>query len=196
MKRLFILIAVFLFSMLDAKAAAPLRGYRAYQTMLRSRLFKPTSSFELADYFSYSPTVALQIADLVGTFKNGTPDSRLDNAEPNSLNLLLLEFAFSQLGNSFSEFCGLSTPENMLFRSSTNDYVTQLMGRLCSVTTNTVEAELENLWLAVMSYDAPEDEYWAFKEFFLPQVTTLQPRDFVRSTVYAILMNPYFLLEN
>ena len=58
------------------------------------------------------------------------------------------------------------------------------------------EAALFGFWISIMSFDAPLQEYQAWKDFFLdgPFVKSPAP-DVIRAMAAAILMNPHFLLR-
>jgi hypothetical protein len=52
-------------------------------------------------------------------------------------------------------------------------------------------------WLAIMGYSAPEEEYQAWRTFFLSSAYKDKPAgETVSAMSLAILMNPFLLLQN
>jgi hypothetical protein len=60
------------------------------------------------------------------------------------------------------------------------------------------DQSLQEIWLAVMGYDAPESEFLVWKDFFLnanSDYAHATGQEVLRAMIASILLNPFFLLE-
>ncbi len=174
--------------------AAELKGYVETNQALRERIFNQNENYEVGDFIGvrYSD-FGNNLLDILGTYKSSGVTLGFKNGQPNSLNILVWKMMFSQLSDKISELCigGDSTHFSPDFRTQ--------MTTLCQwpSATGRNEESLKTFWTTLMGYDAPEDEYIAFRYFFLSdQWRQARPNDVVWAMSYSVLMNPYFLLRD
>ena len=174
--------------------ATELKGYVETNQALRERIFDQGGQYEVGDFIGvrYSD-FENNLLDILGTYKSSGVTLGFKNGQPNSLNILVWKMMFSQLSDKISGLC--------IGGDSTNfsvDFSTQMTG-LCKWPAATARSEesLKTFWTILMGYDAPEEEFLAFRDFFLSdQWSQARPNDVVWAMSYSILMNPYFLLRD
>jgi hypothetical protein len=83
--------------------AAAFRGYLEINRVMRQRLFRPDSSFQLGQYLgeSYSETGS-NLLDLLGTYKGDGLDSSFKNGTANSANMLIWHFLLASFARDVS----------------------------------------------------------------------------------------------
>ena len=71
------------------------------------------------------------------------------------------------------------------------------MQKLCAWPAESAKSDavLQEFWLSVMGYNAPEAEYAAWRDFFRQSYGQRAAAETVAAMTLAITMNPYFLLH-
>lgn len=182
---------------LIARAAGPgeaeFRGYVRTNTILRERLFKPGSNFELGAYVGQQYAgYGTNLLDLLGTQKNGFAGGRFRNGIPNSLNMLIWHMLFTRLAGDVAKLCeGKNDLEfNDRLLGSVRPFCGYPEGR------SDWEESLFQLWMTIMAFDAPLSEFQAWRVFWVsPEARGLKGEEAVEWMILSILNNPYFLLR-
>ncbi|MBY0470147.1 hypothetical protein K2X30_03190 [bacterium] len=180
-------------SVAAAEVAAPMAGFRGFvetdQTVNQRLLRSPKTS--LGTYVGEgTKDFDTALLELMGVYKSTGLTTGYQNAQPNGVNLLLWYLVFSGFSEDFGKLCEDS--------SLLNDETLTLAKPLCAwpAASARTEENLEALWLQVMRYDAPIEEYQAWRDFFLgPEFEKVSHQELLQSASFAIFMNPYFLLR-
>ena len=184
-----------------AQNVGQFRGTQAFTESIVRRLFVGTASFNIGPYLGISINpYGENLSDLLGIYLARGTNSQFVNAEPNPVNLLLWEIVAQGLSRDLGSLCAFpgGGPSLLSGMGTLKPELIAAARDLCqwSDTSARSEAKLEALWLALMRYDAPEAEYLAFRDFFMaaPQLDE-NSGVHLASMVYAVLMNPYFVLR-
>lgn len=183
------------------------RGYVAINQIIRTRFFESkdlSNSFFLGRYVgSYSDTFE-GLPILLGGFSGEGLHNDFRNGTPNGMNILLWQIVLSKFADDVAASCGTDNNPVYLGYSYSFKYNSQLAARLkplCTWPSATAKEEdnLLQLWLSVMSFDAPKEEYEAWRDFFLASTSPFangSNKDVLKAMLRAMLLNPYFLLEH
>ena len=176
------------------------KGIVATNKILNTRLFKQGGNFQ----FDVSLYLDRQtsLIELLGVYSNIGPLNDFRNGTPNSLNMLLWNLVFSGLSKDIAESCG--TPQLVIEGSIKIDYnqsFAERLGALCKgpVLDLKNEESLLNFWWSVEGFDAPREEYLAWRDFFMsPQspYANAPSKEAIQAMLKTMFLNPYFLLEN
>ena len=126
---------------------------------------------------------------------NGQDQSGNDsfnNGKPNSVNLLLYQVVLNSLAEEIQANCTSTTglQFNANFRNALNT--------ICQWPSPSAQTEeaMEAYWIALMGYDAPEEEFTAWRDFFMTSSYANQPASVaVSALTFALMYNPNFLLS-
>jgi len=165
-------------------------GYEAINKVINDRLFKPDSPVDIANYLGKS-----DLGDLLGIYSGTGLQFQFQNGTPNATNMVLWHLAMDGLSKDLGAICSIVTPTQL--REKITDNFAGHLVPLCSWPAPFAKSEyvLQNFWLAVEGYDAPETEYLAWRDFFLANYTKVAPDQTVVAMIKAMLLNPYFLLR-
>jgi hypothetical protein len=186
-----------LFFPIMAFAAGPgeaeFRGYVRTNNLLRERLFKPGSDFELGAYVGqHYAGYGTNLLDLLGTQKNGFAGGRFRNGIPNSLNMLIWHMLFTRLSADVAHLCAGSA--NLDFNASFASAVLPLCG--FPIGQAVWDERLFQLWLKVIAFDAPLAEFEAWRAFWTSSAAAgLSGPEAVEWMMLSLFNNPYFLLR-
>lgn len=188
----------------DPSPNAQFKGYVAINEVLTERIVKPGASFTLASYldeYYYNAGIfgggGTSLLDLLGTFNGGTLDSSFHNGNPNVINMVLWHVAFSGLGRDLAALCGSGGSSGFGYLDVRED-LTASLKPLCSWPAPAAKADdaMMGWWLALMSFDAPETEFEAWRDFFRgPDFAQATAYDTIAAMSLAIFNNPHFLLR-
>lgn len=201
--RIFFFLSLFIFSVAQADPGVGFKGYFATNQLIRDRIMKPGSVFQLATYLG---TQCLNadidgndcegLWTLLGSYQGQGVGNRFNNGAPNGVNMLLWYVALDSLSSDLAKLCNSATPGP--FKAEVSSEFMSALQPFCSWPKEASRAEesLRNFWYTVISFEAPEEEYLLWKEFVLGS-------DYVNSTAsevvqgmnVSILNNPYFLLK-
>lgn len=159
-------------------------GFRAIEKKLSGRIAGPGWNFQFVDYLRSSGLV-----ELLGSY--GAEGGAMKNAKPNAVNTLLYYEAFWSLGRQISESCaGGGMDFSVPFKKA--------LAQICKwpKADAQTESSLKNFWIALMGYDAPDSEYFAWRDFFTgPSFATARAEAAIPPMVASLLLNPHFLLQ-
>ena len=206
--KMFILLFVLFFS-LQKKATANsvrpvFRGYSKINRIIHERVAEE-NGFELGQYLDKVALVPASgdLLSLLGTYDGADSNSTYRNGNPNSMNMLLWYIALDEFSTDIANQC---SGEKELNDSKAGVSPLRLKTRfrsalspLCAWPDASAKADsaLFAFWSAFLSYDAPVEEFQAWKNFFLTDEAYQNgPASKVISDMgVAALFNPYFLLE-
>jgi hypothetical protein len=179
-------------------AAAEFKGYVAIDQVLKDRMIREGALFSLGIYLDdHFSDFGISLVDLLGVYKGGALDSSFHNGQPNVVNMLLWHVAFSGLSHDLGEVCTPSAPKGLL-AEGVQDSLKQALKPVCAWPAPEAKSDeaLMGLWLALMSFDAPMEEFEAWRDFFRgPEYASARPQDAVADMALAIFSNPHFLLR-
>lgn|GEM_PF-5090871 len=177
------------------------RGYYLTNEMLKTRLMKEGTGFALGIYLN--PKLATDgdtgLSELLGIYSGG----RLVNGEPNGVNMLLWYVAMSGLARDMARICELDAVAPPMIvgfaKAEMNESFSQALGALCVAWPHgraRTEPALLNFWLALVSFDAPMEEFEVWRDFLMSPTFAAAPAGIlVEAAATSALMNPGFLLE-
>jgi hypothetical protein len=187
MKRTLVIIAVCLsIASSPALSAVPrFKGLFALSQELSARIAPVDSPIELDRFM---PADGLD--DLVGTWSNFGTEHRFQNGTPNAVNMVLLRLAFAGFARSLAKSCG--SPQMLL-----TDGFYDTLETLCAWPSAKAKGDtaLTAFWLGLMGYDAPEKEFQVWRDFFRHTYAKKKAAETIEAMTLAIMLNPYFLLE-
>jgi hypothetical protein len=180
-------------SVASASIVGEFRGYVAVNRALNDRIMKDGSYLELGYYVgqSYDMT-AMNLLDLLGTFKAGSAGARFRNGSPNSLNMLLWHLLLSGLSRDFAKTCAGDTSLAL-----SAEFAARL-APLCAwpQASAMTDAVLLDFWLGLIAYDAPLTEFYEWKRFVTSgAMSGFKGAEAVEWISLSVLNNPYFLLR-
>lgn len=175
------------------------RGIDKVEEVLSSRLTSSSVPFQLL--YSYAPP---DLRYLLGTYTHVRGNVIFENGVPNELNSMLWDQLFKQFATDLAYLC--RDDQNTLPERASETLkrlrpeITATLKKACSWPQASAKNELylQEIWLAVMRYDAPESEFLAWKDYFLNAnsgYTDATGREVLRAMIASILLNPFFLFE-
>jgi hypothetical protein len=177
-----------------AEPASQFKGYVQTNLLLKTRLIRPGSSFELGSYLGekFSDS-GLGLLDLLGSYKGGGIPSKYINGTPNVANLLLWSVVMQGLAHDLGAVCQ-GGPLATELRPEALAPVRQLCAWPDASARN--ESALLDYWLATLAYDAPFDEFAAWRDEFLgPGYETVGAEAAIEAMSLAMLLNAEMLLQ-
>ena len=171
------------------------RGYAEVNKLIHERVAQE-NGFELGQYLdkvSALPTSG-DLLSLLGTFDVSDPSSTFRNGDPNSINMLLWYIALDKFATDIASHCtmGLGT---LILR----DEFWAALKPLCAwpEPSAKTDAVLYLFWSALLRYDAPPEEFQAWKTFFIqePAYQNASAQTVISEMGLSALYNPYFLLK-
>jgi len=189
-------LALSLFWSLPSRAdGVPLRGYVAVNQVLAARLFKPGSAFYLGHYLD-EDTGESQGDDLLALMGTYDTNSQFINGTPNGINTLLWYLAFTGLSDDLGAVCDPPGQQPDVL-ALLDPEVEKMLEGLCAWKDPTVRTadKLQALWIQFLGFDAPYEEFEAFRDFMLG-LGPESGHQTVSDATFVMLMNPYFLLRH
>jgi hypothetical protein len=173
-------------------ANAGYRGAQAVEDWLNLRLIDSAQSEAV------SAVAILKSRDaraLLGTFSGGGLEQGYQNDQASAISLWLWQVFLGEVARDFGTGC--SESPDKLFRAAQPESQT-LLRRFC--TWPAAEArnvdQLQELWLRVMDYRAPYDEFLVWANLYLsPAADELTGAAAVEDLLRSILFHPYFLFR-
>lgn len=175
--------------------AAPYRGVAAVEQLLTERLLREGGLFSFRELYLQSADPAANsyaLVSLMGSYENSSGNNEFRNGVPNSINTLLWQLVLQLTANDVGRLC--LGKGNLLV----NPFFQATLDPLCRWPAPEAKNEnsLRNFWLAVMGYDAPEEEFLAWQQFALTSSLADQPAaEAVPVLFFLITYNPHFLLR-
>jgi hypothetical protein len=165
---------------------AQFKGWYVVSSELSTRLAPKGVPLDLDRFLP-----AEDMEDLLGTWFRFGGEHTYQNGLPNSVNMVIWHVALSRFSKSMAASC--KTPE-LAFHPR----FLATLERLCTWPAAQAQSEpvLLDFWLSVMGYNAPEEEFLAWRDFFIRSSYRSRPaNETIDAMTLAITMNPYFLLH-
>ena len=161
------------------------KGLAAVSRELSSRIAPRAAPIELARFL---PAEALDT--LLGSWANFGSEHGFRNGVPNALNMVVWHATLSRFAAAIGESC--ATP-----RLALHPRFLATLKKVCAWPADEAKSEavLQEFWLALMGYGAPEAEYAAWRDFFRASYAGKPAADTIAAMTLAITMNPHFLLH-
>lgn len=161
------------------------KGWAAISNELSTRIAPKDQPFDLDEFL---PSESMD--DLLGTWTTFGTEHRFRNGVPNALNMTIWHVALSGFAKAVGQSC--TTP-----RLAFHPRFIAILHKLCAWPTaeSRNESVLLGFWTSVMGYNASEDEYVAWRDFFLREYAKQPAADTIAAMTFAITMNPSFLLH-
>lgn len=196
MRRIFLTIAVFAISscvMNPVMAQTRFKGRFVIEQEIRERLTN-SNDFSFDRYLTgMDANDAFTLLQLIGGFSVTVGQSTFQNGQPNAINMLLWNLVLHGLGEEVGRSCLMSVPQNLW-----NAQFRQALDAICLWPEASAKelVVMHDFWSALTAYDAPEQEFSAWREFFLQSSYATRPGpEAVSAMVLTALLNPNFLLK-
>jgi hypothetical protein len=187
MLRVLIAAGLLALSGMSAAEAAPaqFKGINTLSKELSARIAVRESPIELDRFM---PADGLD--DLTGTWAAFGVEHAFQNGQPNAVNMVLLRLALSRFAKALAATC--KSPQFIL-----NETFIETLEALCTWPSAEAKTEtvMQGFWLAMMGYNAPRPEYQVWREFVLRTYEGKKAKDALEGMTLAIVLNPYFLLQ-
>lgn len=180
-----VLVALALLPHSALAQSSQFKGWAAISQELSTRLAPKDQPLELDEFL---PSESMD--DLLGTWTTFGTEHRFRNGVPNALNMTIWHVALSGFAKAVGQSC--TTP-----RLAFHPGFIATLHKLCAwpATEARDERVLLEFWTSVMGYNASEEEYLAWRDFFLREYATQPPAETIAAMTFAITMNPSFLLH-
>lgn len=192
------------FSSIKSDRVGEFRGYKAFDVHLKNNLLAPIGSnngFAFYTYLGDSNQFEAGLYSLLGGFSGGdTGQSKFQNGTPNGVNILVWQMGIRSLTKSMAQVCVSKQP--MFDAWQLKPSVFEAFAKACAMSAeqdNAVRRDtLASLWLQVLGYELPEEEYLEFIEVFASdqELLTMAPESRLQELLIAMLLHPLHLLEN
>jgi hypothetical protein len=161
------------------------KGWAAISKELSTRIAPPDEPLDLDEFL---PSESMD--DLLGTWSTFGSEHRFRNGVPNALNMTIWHVALSGFAKAVGQSC---TTPHLVFHPR---FIATLH-KLCAwpVAESRHESVLFEFWTGVMGYNASEEEYVAWRDFFLSEYAKQPAAETIAAMTFAITMNPSFLLH-
>ena len=203
--KIFFLLNLLIFSNSHAfSTTSPFRGYSKINQIIHERVAQD-NGFELGQYLD-KVAIAPQTGDLLsllGTYDGADTNSTYRNGDPNSINMLLWYIVLDGLAVAIAGQCDGGTAA-MVADGPVKPLVLRpafsaALRPLCAWpdASAKTDAVLFGFWSGLVGFDAPPEEFQAWKTYFLDQTQSDQTNAsaVIADMGLAALFNPYFLLE-
>lgn len=179
------LIIVWLATSAALGQTSQFKGWAAISRELSTRIAPKGEPLDLGEFLP-----AEDMEDLLGTWSSFGTEHTFRNGVPNALNLMIWHVTLSGFANAVGETC---ESERLVFHPR----FMKTLQQLCQWPLPAAKEGrvLLEFWSSVMGYNAGEDEYLVWKEFFLREYRDSKPAETVAAMTLAITMNPRFLLH-
>lgn len=181
------LLVLFCAMALPATASpAQFKGLNALSKELSARIAPVEAPIELDRFM---PADGLD--DLTGTWSTFGTVHTFQNGQPNAVNMVLFRLAFSRFAKSLAASC--KSPQLLL-----NEPFFDTLEALCTWPSTEAKSEevLMSFWLSMMGYDAPKSEYESWRDFVRLTYGRKKSTDTIEAMTVALMLNPYFLLQD
>ena len=161
------------------------KGWAAISRELSVRIAPKDEPLDLDEFL---PSESMD--DLLGTWTTFGSEHRFRNGVPNALNMTIWHVALSGFAKAVGQSC--TTP-----RLAFHPRFIATLHKLCAWPTAEARDErvLLAFWTSIMGYNASEDEYAAWRDFFLREYAKQPAGETIAAMTFAITMNPSFLLH-
>jgi hypothetical protein len=161
------------------------KGLAAVSRELSSRIAPKEAPIELGKFL---PAEDLDV--LLGSWAGFGGEHNFRNGVPNSLNMVIWHATLSRFAAAMGESCA---KPRLAFHPRFQATLRKMCGWPAAEAKS--ETALQEFWLALMGYGAPEAEYAAWRDFFRAAYAGKPAAETVAAMTLAITMNPHFLLH-
>lgn len=173
------------------------KGYQDINKILKVRAFVPGADpFEL---YRYLGAAGVSLSALLGQWNGFGVQSSFLNGKPNTINLILWHLALSGFAQDLARVCPDATEKPTFKTDSLNPLLLKSLQTLCSWPDASAKNadNLMALWMSLMGFDAPYEEFLAWQEFLhSPEMGQTPAAQALPDAITAIFLNPHFLLKN
>ena len=161
------------------------KGWAAISKELSTRIAPAGEPLDLDRFLP-----AEDMEDLLGTWSAFGSEHSFLNGLPNSVSMAIWHATLSGFAKSVGETC---VAPQLEFHAR----FTQTLKKLCAwpAAGARTDAVLLDFWWSIMGHNAPEQEYAAWRDYFLASYASRPAKETVAAMTLAITMNPYFLLH-
>lgn len=189
----------------EGKPVGGYKGLIAINQILQLRLLTPDAAapqFSITRYFGQPSGEPTGLAILLGAYGGEDAHRTFQNGTPSPMSMLLWQMILTSLAEDIARSCDQEGgPRSLgdIFPYNQN-FITHLKP-LCSWPSPAAknDSHLLGLWLALMGYDAPREEYESWKEFFLSPESPFSSSsrtEAILAMARTIFLSPFFLLEH
>jgi hypothetical protein len=189
MMRVLAMLALAALALLPAERtsaqSSQFKGWAAISKELSVRIAPKDEPLDLDEFL---PSESMD--DLLGTWTTFGSEHRFRNGVPNALNMTIWHVALSGFAKAVGQSC--ITP-----RLAFHPRFIATLHKLCAwpAPESRDEHVLLAFWTSIMGYNASEDEYAAWRDFFLREYAKQPASETIAAMTFAITMNPSFLLH-
>ena len=188
MMRVLATAALIALAFLPERALAQSSQFKGWAAMSRELSTRIAPKDQPLDLDEFLPSESMD--DLLGTWTTFGTEHRFRNGVPNALNMTIWHVALSGFAKAVGQSC--TTP-----RLAFHPRFIATLQKLCAwpATESRDERVLLEFWTSVMGYNGGEDEYVAWRDFFLREYVKQPAAETIAAMTFAITMNPSFLLH-
>ena len=137
---------------------------------------------------------------LLGSYQGKGLTGGYSNGAPNAVNSVLQNLMLGGMARDLGLQCGIEqngwSNTTYALRESLKVAFAAKLKKLCAWSeVENRDASLLEFWTAVMGYDAPSEEFEAWKSFLKTEYADASGAEVVADGAFAIFYNPYFLLK-
>jgi len=200
-------VAVFLILLSSSTATAEgnnvLRGYTVVNRLVHERIAQ-RNGFQVGQYLLPQAGSTPQNGDLLsllGTYDGSDTSAAYSNGDPNTVNMLLWYIDLNMFADDIALQCAPSlTDEPKVYPLKlTKDFLAALKP-LCAWPAESAKSDavLYAFWSGILGFDAPPEEFQAWKNYFLTgaEYSSASAAKLISAMSLAAMFNPYFLLAN
>ena len=182
------LIAAFAFCVLADAASAQTSRFKGWTSISKELSTRIAPAGEVLELDRFLP--AEDMENLLGTWSTFGTERSFQNGLPNSISVAIWHATLS----GFAQAVGASCVSPQL---EFNARFAQTLQKLCAWPASGArsDAVLTDFWWSIMGHNATEQEYLAWRDFFLASYRGRPAAETVAAMTLAITMNPYFLLH-
>ncbi|HEX4923203.1 MAG TPA: hypothetical protein VFV50_03925 [Bdellovibrionales bacterium] len=176
--------------MATESAGSQFHGYDVINRNLRARLFKTGSEFSFGKYIGSE-----QLGVILGQYVGDGNEMNFVNGNPNATNMALWHVGLMALAKDLARLCSSGST---IQAEALNPKFAAAFAAVCDwpAASARSDSSLLAFWVSVMSYDAPESEYTAWKDYFQAQeFSNAGGEKIIEGLLATIFLNPYFLLR-
>ena len=170
------------------------KGYERINKIFSDRLLdqsEPKNAIFKIGKFVGASRKSTGLPQLLGSYSGHGVENEFRNAKPNGLNTTIWMMAFKNISQDMVRCETPHSRERGLYVLQQS--LTDTLAQLCQNPSDPVF--LEKLWIQVMGFDAPREEMRIWIDYFTKAPNSSSKERKVRSSLYAIFLNPYFLLN-
>jgi len=207
MKKFTLVILFFISCSAHAGSNSVLRGYTQINRLIHERIAQ-RNGFHVGQYLLGQSTSSPQNGDLLsllGTYDGSDTSAAYANGDPNTVNMLLWYIDLNMFAEDIALQCAPPAHEEILLQDDPKVFPLKLnpdfmavLQPLCAWPNDAAktDAVLYAFWSAILGFDAPPEEFQAWKTYFLtdPEYTTASPAKLIAAMSLSAMFNPYFLL--